>query len=108
MDNQKDNKIAYISAKTDKLAVAVYLVTAQLPAEEPIKWKLRQLALETISFKGLKIKNEMVKILDNLDDFLFLAMEGGSVSSMNFGILKAEYQSLKQYLDQATADNLKI
>lgn len=107
MDNQKDNKLAYISAKTDKLASAVYLVSSQLPDQEPIKWRLRQLALETLDFKvGSLIKPEFLECLNRLSSCLTLTMSANSVSIMNFGLLKSEYSALKEMVTKIVSTSL--
>jgi len=102
----KDNQVSYISAKTDKLASAVYLVTNHLADQEPLKWQLRELALKSLMFKG-ESRLGSAKTFRGIIDLLDLGINAGSVSVMNFSVLKNEYQSILDSIDQETANQLK-
>ncbi len=106
MDNQKDNKVSYISAKTDKLAAAIYLVTGQLSDSEPLKWKLRDLAVQSTIFKdswSFNLPRTITLIINLLD----LGLNGSTVSVMNFTLLKSEYRSLLEMVEQVSGANFK-
>ena len=56
MDNLKDNQIKddrYLSLKVQKLTQAIYLVTSLITDNEPIKWRLREEALDILSDMAL-------------------------------------------------------
>ncbi|MEX0910481.1 MAG: hypothetical protein WDZ73_01870 [Candidatus Paceibacterota bacterium] len=111
--NRPDNVVDFILAKNERLTSAVYMITALLGDQEPLKWKLRELALKLLSDLPLSLISSSGRgykrqtsykyantegVLVSLDDMLSLiavAIAGGSVSQMNFTILQKEYEALK-------------
>lgn len=94
----------YIKLKLEKLSSASYMVTNFLPDTEPLKWKIREKAIETVSFvnqgqsdtdKGHTIaSHHLINTLQQIIAFLDMGLASGSVSQMNFQILKQEYQGV--------------
>lgn len=84
--------------KIEKLSRAVYLVTDFMSDREPLKWELRQLALDTISLLPSSDKNNqsdgLVKLIQKIISLIDLSMAMGGVSQMNFALLRKEYSSL--------------
>ncbi len=106
MENKiiKNNKLLTITRKSEKLTTAVYLITDFFDSRESLRWELRARALSFLSFtdalfhKG-KDEREITKdtpraLIEEILLFLGLARNVSLVSSMNFSILKEEYQIL--------------
>ncbi len=111
--NQSDNVVDFILAKNERLTSAVYMITALLSDNEPIKWKTRELSLKLlsdlplslISSSGRGYKRQslyryantegVLVALDEMLSLISVAISGGSVSQMNFTILQKEYEVLK-------------
>jgi len=99
---------AFILKRTAKLSSALYLVTNLISDAEPIKWKLREMALSMLSDIA-SLRHEYVsertpvfsKTISALSDILALlevARVGGLVSEMNFSIMKREYEKLAEIM----------
>lgn len=111
MDNIKDI-FGYVTDRIQKLTAALYRVTDLLSDKEPIKWTLRDKALnlydDLVSVKNTKDKDGL---LDNsLKNFtqiiasLELVSAGVCVSNLNFEILKREYLFLKNFVEGKKTD----
>lgn len=94
--------------KTNKLITALYIVTDILDNQEPLKNKLRSLgndilsdtyALRTSRSNGMskKVTGGIVEIISFLD----IASTVGMLSSMNCDVLKKEFNTLKQSIEEA-------
>lgn len=95
----------FLRKKNERLASAVYLVTEYVSDNDPLKWKLRKLALEILSLSlstadhgesgedllsslgGSRLSHKITEILSLVE----VALASGSVSQMNFTLLKKEY-----------------
>lgn len=123
MDTQKDNVIKdslslsdskerlsrFISLKAEKLTSALYLVTDFLSDSEPLKWKLRSRSIDLLLEAGAVSRRVMsygrtggaeafASLVSDLVFLLEVADKTGSVSEINFSILKQEYLDLKDLL----------
>lgn len=91
--------------KTERLATALYLVTNFLSDAEPLKLRLRELALELVheaSNVRYGTNGVETRVLEDIQTnigetltLLELAFISGAISEMNFSILKREYVSLR-------------
>lgn len=97
----KDTSIYISYAKTDKLVMALYMVTEILDKEEPIRNKLRILGSGIISDIYLIKQNPIGQILqktsqkvEEIMSFLDIAVTVNIVSDMNYNILKKEFSGL--------------
>lgn len=106
MDNLKDNKTSYLSVKTDKLATAVYLVTGNLSDSEPLKWRLRDLAVQTMFLKS-GYQPDLAKIFYSIVNLLELGISSASVSIMNFTLLRNEYKGLIDLINDVSVADFK-
>ncbi|MFA5001269.1 MAG: hypothetical protein WC531_03575 [Candidatus Paceibacterota bacterium] len=120
MDSQKDNQIKddkYLSLKVQKLTQAIYLVTALITDNEPIKWRLREEALDILSDMTLNhdhhvsplyqlpgLETVLIKV-NHLLSFLEVSLSANFVSEMNLVLLKKEYLALRQSLEQKVREN---
>lgn len=93
MENKSFNVL-----KIEKLSRAVYLVTDFMSDREPLKWELRQLALDTISLLPSGEKNNqsdgLIQLIQKIIALIDLSLATGGVSQMNFALLRKEYSSL--------------
>lgn len=90
-----------MTRKSERLATALYLVTNFLPDTEPLKARLRTLALELVRTASLVkygttadevgAPESLRGIIAETLGLLELAFINGLVSEMNFSILKREY-----------------
>ena len=100
-------------AKTQKLVTALYIVTDCMEADEPIRKKLRALAVELLSDvrfltlvdkvdKG-EIKPIITEITHRLSEilaFLEIAVTLTLVSQMNFNVLKEEFENFNKRINE--------
>ncbi|MBI2610175.1 DeoR family transcriptional regulator [Candidatus Giovannonibacteria bacterium] len=98
MTSAKDSNL---NLRLKKLTSALYRVTDLLLDREPLKWMLRERALEILT-KALTLRIESPREHDQFSNFLEnssneffaaleLASEGGFISGFNFELLKSEY-----------------
>ncbi|MFA6416119.1 MAG: hypothetical protein WCW56_01390 [Candidatus Paceibacterota bacterium] len=118
MLEQKDNKLKDINLlanKGQRLSRAIYLVSSFVPDQDPLKWKIRERAIELMSdaktlgqsieksdnngqnnLESEIVLNKLNGHLDQLLSLMDLAVAGGAISEMNFGILKQETSVLSE------------
>lgn len=120
MDDKKDNQIKdnrYLSLKVQKLTQAIYLVTSLITDSEPIKWRLREEALDILSDMSLDyghhvsplyqlpgLETVLLKV-NHLLSFLDVSLAANFVSEMNLALLKKEYLTFKQLLEGKIREN---
>lgn len=95
-----------ITKKPEKLASAVYLISGFFSDQEPMKWKLRNLASDLVMrssvFKdGFSVEEKRTvldirKMILELTDLLSVARNAGLVSDVNHSIISKE---LMNYMD---------
>lgn len=100
----------YVVLKIEKLTAALHLVTSFLNSTDPIKYKLRDLALvvmgasQSLKYTDGKYKtvllDDLKRQIDSLASFITVALTDSSVSQMNLTILQKEYRDLYNYLDR--------
>lgn len=100
MPEVKDNltdKLNFVVQKAEKLSRAVYVVSDFMSDREPIKWRLRELAVEITESLGKDIAFTMEILAEKIPQMISvidLALGTGSVSQMNFTLLRKEYSDL--------------
>ena len=111
MDNIKDI-YGFVTDRIQKLTAALYRVTDLLSDKEPLKWTLRDKALnlydDLVSVKNTKDKDGLldntIKNFAQIIKSLELVSAGVCVSNLNFEILKREYLFLKNFVEGKKAD----
>ncbi|MBI2098028.1 MAG: hypothetical protein HYT46_03835 [Candidatus Vogelbacteria bacterium] len=94
-DNLSDKDIK--DKKTEKLTSALYLVTNFLSDNDPIKWKIRERALDILFFatrdhpQALSHITDLVRLID-------VVVLDRQISAMNFGLLRQEYSRLYELI----------
>lgn len=107
MDNIKDI-YGFVTDRIQKLTAALYRVTDLLSDKEPLKWTLRDKALnlydDLVSVKNTKDKDSLldnsIKNFAQIIASLELVSVGVCVSNLNFEILKREYLFLKNFVEE--------
>jgi len=75
--------------KTEKLVAAIYMLTSFFDAKEPMKWRLRELGGQLLSFSG-ESRNIVLEIIS----LLSVGKNAGLISDMNFEIIHREFSLL--------------
>lgn len=94
----------YIVEKMQKLTAALYRVTDLFSDKEPLKWSLRDNAIELYS-KLMSIRRnpgnlqDVIEYVNRIIKILEIASLGTYVSSMNFDILRKEYINLMNIVE---------
>lgn len=115
---KKTQVYAYIIDRIKKLTEALYRVSDLYADQEPLKWLLRENAVNIYNklVSVMEMSNSMSNSMsdrkqkDNLKEILFyfsqmvhkldLASLGGFISDINFEILKKEYKKLKEFIEK--------
>ena len=91
-----ESHIIFAYKKAEKLSTAIYLVTDFVKDEDPIKWRLRSLAVSLVSDildKASIHKSIHARILEILS-LLEMARLTRSISEMNHAVLQREFDVL--------------
>jgi hypothetical protein len=101
--------MSFVFRKAEKLTTALYMVTDIMPEREPMKWKMRETAVELLSgvttsmsaTLGEKMSSltDVLKKIDRLVSFLEIAQSAHMLSVMNASVLKKEYTVLKSSVE---------
>ncbi|MEX0918816.1 MAG: hypothetical protein WDZ85_02500 [Candidatus Paceibacterota bacterium] len=108
--------LGFLNEKNQRLVSALYLVTEYVSDHDPIKWKMRELALAIMSdISSIRQKNSINESSDCLFDasatgdrirelvsLIDVSLSAGSVSPMNFTLLKREYLKFNSLLSKLT------
>lgn len=108
-NNKRTQVNDYITDRIKKLTEALYRVTDLYPDQEPLKWALREnsvylynnlMSITDMSDRKLRYNfKEVLSSLSQIINKLDLASLGGFISDINFEIIKKEYGSLKDFLE---------
>ncbi|HDJ30389.1 MAG TPA: DeoR family transcriptional regulator [bacterium] len=81
-----------------KLTLAVYRVTQKIPLQEPLRYKIREIADKILEeyVKSNPASSLMLRYIDLLQAFFHIAQQENWVNPLNFQILSQEYQKLAQ------------
>jgi len=106
--NIKDTNVSKLSySKTDKLAMAVYMVTDIIDRDEPLRNKLRTLATDIIWDSNYLLTQIPPKIV-TLMSYLDIASAMNIVSEMNCNILKKEFTELDKSVRESLNGSFSI
>ena len=110
-DTNKDNAF---EDRVRKAAAALYRVTDILSDNEPMKWKLRNEAIELVDAVVALGQKEYVfsqnyyyplLISERLTSKIAIAAAGGYISRINYQVLEQEYASIAEILFENMSDN---
>ena len=103
MDREKDNigqdnPGHFVLLKLQKLSAALYLITNVIHDSDPIKWRLRDTSLSLLSQTKSDhlLLGQLIPAISQVLSLIDIARLNSSVSTMNFDILKQEYQAIRQ------------
>lgn len=102
---QNKGQATFFAQKAEKLATAVYMITDIIDAREPLRWKIREEAMEVLSLISGSVgdKSSRASVLyraseaiDRIDHILSIARNTKLISVMNATIVAREYGELKE------------
>jgi len=107
--NGQDNKgqPSFFAQKAEKLATAVYMITDIIDSREPLRWKIREEAMEILSLTSTQggdassrwnVLYRITQAIERIEQILLLARNTKLLSSMNVNIVMKEYADLKEKL----------
>jgi len=106
----QNSHFAYIYKKTEKLVTAVYMVTNFIKDTEPLKWKIRENALELMALNiafntvSLSERRDLIKEYQALSleivSLSGIAKHSGLISEMNCDILSREFTGLVSLIEK--------
>jgi hypothetical protein len=99
-----DSPVSISYTKTNKLIMALYMVTDVMDTAEPIRYKLRNLGADILTDIYSTPHQALGKIAQVMS-FLEIALTVKMVTEMNANILKKEFSELKKSLDELTRKN---
>jgi hypothetical protein len=102
--NVTDSPVSISYSKTNKLIMALYMVTDVMDSNEPIRYKLRNLGADILTDIYSKPNQALGKIAQVMS-FLEIALTVKMVTEMNANILKKEFAELKKSVDELTHKN---
>jgi DNA-binding transcriptional ArsR family regulator len=95
--------------KAEKLTTATYMVSDIIPDREPVKWKMRETAIELLSditlsatasaSERLSYLRNVVKKIEKMVSFLDIAWTTRMLSEMNASILREEFLGLRGMIE---------
>ena len=101
--SSRDTSFAFIQAKAERLATAVYLVS-QFISDELLRTKIRRCALELISSVNTNnvhnVHSVLLGIVHETTGLLNVAYRAGYVSEMNWSLLSKEYMEFTDILNE--------
>lgn len=114
----KDNPhLGYVYKKTEKLVSALYLLSNFISDKEPIKWQMREAGIDLLTQSlslsdRLSSDQEKIYVSFVATGLKFLSLlevsyVGGIISEMNYNILRFEFESLIQKVDQGGKESNK-
>lgn len=106
----QNSHFAYIYKKTEKLVTAVYMITNFIKDTEPLKWKIRENALELLALNiafntvSLSERKDLMKEYQALSleivSLSGIAKHSGLMSEMNCDILSREFGGLVSVIEK--------
>ncbi|MEK7607814.1 MAG: hypothetical protein AAB484_02765 [Patescibacteria group bacterium] len=100
----------FLYKKTEKLIAAIYMITDFVKDNEPLKWRIRENALELLSLNTSFATVSLSERLELLKKYQALSLEivslsgiahiGGLISEMNYNVLKIEFEKLTAIINK--------
>jgi hypothetical protein len=102
---------AFVHKKTEKLVAAIYVVTNFIKDNEPLKWSIREKALELLelaallNFVSLDERRQVLRnhqsIASEIISISGVAKHAGLFSEMNHDVIKREFETLLRTIDES-------
>lgn len=106
----------FFSQKTEKLATAVYMITDIIDSREPLRWRVREEAMEVLSLMSapvgdsasrLNVLYRTTQAIERIIQVLTLARNTKLISDMNVTIVTKEYSDLKERVSASWAEGVE-
>jgi len=101
----------FVHKKTEKLVAAIYVVTNFIKDNEPLKWAIREKALELLelatllNFVSLDERRQILRnhqsIASEIISLSGVAKHSGLFSEMNHDVIKREFETLLRTIDES-------
>ncbi len=102
---------AFVQKKTEKLVAAIYVVSNFIKDNEPLKWSIREKALELLelatllNFVSLDERRAILRnhqsVASEIISLSGVARVSGLFSEMNHDIIKREFETLLRTIDES-------
>lgn len=102
---------AFVHKKTEKLVAAIYVVSNFIKDNEPLKWSIREKALELLelatllNFVSLEERRQILRdhqsVTTEIISLSGVARHSGLFSEMNHDIIKREFETLLRTIDES-------
>ena len=86
--------------KTERVVTALYLVSSFITDKEPLKWQIREKALETFSYAQKGFKNSTLDNIESIINLVSLANRSALISPMNSELLDKGLRMLTSDISQ--------
>jgi len=86
--------------KAERVVTALYLVSSLMIDQEPLKWQIRNLALETLHLAHKGINTSLVNSIDDLISSISLAGRSALMSQMNVDLLDKGLRAFRQSISE--------
>lgn len=100
---RNDRRMSYLHKRSEKIAAAIYLVTKDFSDAEPAKFKIRNLATDTVSKVGkihtyetnaVELLKSIELVFSEISSHLEISFVAGMMSEMNARIIQQEISNL--------------
>ena len=102
---------AFVHRKTEKLVAAIYVVTNFIKDNEPLKWSIREKALELLelstmlNFVSIEERRQALRdhqsIITEIISISGVAKHGGLFSEMNHDVIVKEFEVLLKTIEES-------
>lgn len=97
-----------LSVKTERIVTGVYLVSSLINDKEPLKWQLREKALETLSVSQKGVENDLLFLCEDLVGLVSLGHRSALISPMNAELLDSGIRSLLASVSKTAITDKKL
>lgn len=99
---------SYTKKRIERIVTAVYLVSGVLSDQDPLRHTIREEALSLLSFimdtgYGADVRGSgqgLIDRIEHIQTLLHIAFVSGTISQMNFGVLKGELDNIVAYIQE--------
>lgn len=101
--------VSFLIRKAEKLTTALYMVTDIMSDRDPMKWKVREIAVDVLSditvsahstsAERMSVFRSVMRKVERVVSFLEIAETAQMMSEMNSTILRKEYLGLKDAIE---------
>lgn len=107
--------LAFIHKKTEKLVAAIYVVSNFIKDNEPLKWSIREKAIELLelaslmNFVSFSERRELIRehemVSKEIISLAGIGFHSELISEMNYDVLKREFELLSKTIEESEKKN---